>query len=171
MATNLPVSVTCSSGEKPNKQTATLTVSSISVVRTSDSTLAVTVGWEISGTAWAGYGELNEASVYSWNGRSNPTPTTHSESGTETLVVTDSDQTAHSNTLTALVGLQPAYQFTPVTDDADITYDVPAAELPVSVNVSGTIKAVQKIYANVGGTIKEITAAYVNVGGTIKQIF
>ena len=43
------------------------------------------------------------------------------------------------------------------------------ANIPVFVNVSGTIHQVEKAYANVGGTIKEVTV-YANVGGTIKTL-
>lgn len=43
------------------------------------------------------------------------------------------------------------------------------ANIPVYVNVSGTIHQVEKAYANVGGEIKECTV-YANVGGTIKTL-
>lgn len=43
------------------------------------------------------------------------------------------------------------------------------ANIPVYVNVNGTIHQVEKAYANVGGTIKEC-AVYANVGGTIKTL-
>lgn len=41
------------------------------------------------------------------------------------------------------------------------------ANIPLYVNVGGTIHQVEKAYVNVGGTIKECTV-YANVGGTIK---
>ena len=41
--------------------------------------------------------------------------------------------------------------------------------IPVYVNVGGTLKQVEKAYMNVGGTIKECTVC-MNVGGTIKTL-
>ena len=43
------------------------------------------------------------------------------------------------------------------------------ANIPVYVNVGGTIHQVEKAYVNVSGTIKEVTV-YANVGGSIKTL-
>lgn len=41
--------------------------------------------------------------------------------------------------------------------------------LPIWVNVDGSIKQVEKVWTNVDGTIKELSV-FTNVGGTIKEI-
>lgn len=159
-------SVTCSE----SGQSLTLTVNTVTVTRNGN-TLTVAVGWETSGSAWSGWAALNGTQVHSRSNSPNIGAIDQANSGTATLTVTDSNMAAHNNTLTLLAGVQPASGWESAEATDTLSYAVPAAELPISVNVSGTIKAVQKVYANVGGTIKEITAAYVNVGGTIKQIF
>ena len=50
------------------------------------------------------------------------------------------------------------------TDSVTIQFD-----LPLFVNVGGSIKKVAKVYTNVGGAIKECTL-FTNVGGVIKTI-
>ena len=159
-------SVTCSD----SGQSITLTVNTVTVTRNGN-TLTVAVGWETSGSAWSGWASLNGTQVHSRSNSPNIGGIDQTNSGTASLTVTDETMTAHNNTLTLLAGLQPASGWATAEETDTLSYAVPAAALPISINVSGTIKNVQKVYVNVGGTVKEITAAYVNVGGTIKQIF